>query len=40
MPKKPIDSCHPWRSRCTPPAAFAFAILQTQSGSALRAAPE
>src|SRR6185312_2604470 len=30
---EPIDSRHPWRSRCTPPAAFAFAILQTQSGS-------
>jgi hypothetical protein len=26
------ESCHPWRSRCAPPAAFAFAILQTQSG--------
>jgi hypothetical protein len=30
---KPIDSHHPWRSRYAPPWAFAFAILQTQSGS-------
>jgi len=37
---QPIDSRHPWRSRCAPPAASAFAILQTQSGSALRADPE
>jgi hypothetical protein len=28
-----IDSRHPWRSRYAPPTAFAFAILQTQSGS-------
>ncbi|WHZ17875.1 MAG: hypothetical protein OJF55_000024 [Rhodanobacteraceae bacterium] len=30
---RPIDSRHPWRSRCAPPAAFALAILPTQSGS-------
>jgi len=30
---KPIDLRHPWRSRYAPPWAFAFAILQTQSGS-------
>jgi len=29
-----IDSRRPWRSRCAPPATFAFEILQTQSGSA------
>jgi hypothetical protein len=29
---KPMDSRHPWRSRYAPPAAFAFAVLQTQSG--------
>jgi hypothetical protein len=29
--KTPGYSRHPWRSRCATPAAFAFAILQTQS---------
>src|SRR6185437_9708596 len=29
-------SRHPWRSRYAPPAAFAFAILQTQSRSDIR----
>ncbi len=29
-------SRHPWRSPFGPPAAFAFAVLQTQSGSPLR----
>jgi hypothetical protein len=29
-------SRHPWRSRCAPPPAFAFAVLQTQSGSATK----
>jgi hypothetical protein len=28
-----IDSRHPWRSPYGPPPAFAFAVLQTQSGS-------
>ncbi|MBU6478333.1 MAG: hypothetical protein KGQ32_10425, partial [Xanthomonadaceae bacterium] len=32
----PEYSRHPWRSRYTPPAAFAFAILQTQSRSDIR----
>jgi len=36
MNGKPIDSRHPWRSRCASPSAFAFAILQTQSGSAAK----
>jgi len=38
--KKQIDSRHPWRSPFGPPSAFAFAILQTQSGSTLRVALE
>ncbi|WHZ17949.1 MAG: hypothetical protein OJF55_000098 [Rhodanobacteraceae bacterium] len=38
-------SRHPWRSPCGPPSAFAFAVLQTQSGfrfpdKAREAAPE
>jgi hypothetical protein len=32
----PEYSRHPWRSRCAPPSAFAFAILQTQSRSDIR----
>jgi hypothetical protein len=35
---KPIYSRHPWRSPFGPPAAFAFAVLQTQSGSRTRGA--
>jgi hypothetical protein len=32
----PEYSRHPWRSRYAPPAAFPFAILQTQSRSDIR----
>jgi len=34
--KSPGYSRHPWRSPSGPPSAFAFAVLQTQSGSPLR----